>query len=738
MPERNFNLNIIVSASDRASSVLGLIGGGVQNLGSVAMMGFGAIAAGVGVAAAGLGAFATQAIASNSAFEQYETQFATLLGSTEAAQQRMEELARFGATTPFDLPGVVEANRILTGFGLTADDVADRFGFDAQQIMTIAGDVASGTGLSFQEMALLMGKFSAGATGEVIARFQELGIMTREQMTAMGIEFSKSGEMLTPLPEAMEIVLGMMEDKYGGLMDAQSQTFEGMMSNIRDWVGSTIREVGKPIFDKAKQGLNKLLEFLSGEFVKESLAAFAAFASQGVEKAIEAIEELVKLFGGFVADIQSGTPPIEALSELVRNLFGSDVADKFGEVADIVMQIYDAVSAVLGPVIEWFAVNTQLQDVLMILGIALASVVIPAIWGVLAPILAAVGIFVGLIALITALREAWEHDFLGIRTAVETIWNEGLKPVFDELGLWLSKEGPGALDTLRAFWEEKLLPGIQHVGTWITTTLMPLLTRLVVDYLQRVWEGVKILAAFWTNELQPALEVVWAFIQDKVLPVLGDLISNGLEAVGTAVDALVYVWNEYLLPALRAVWEFLNTVFIPIIQTLAEIVSTIVYIAVKSLSNLFEHTVLPILKDIWAFMELYIIPIFKELAEKIDANVMPALRPLATFLKGTLYDAITTVNRVWNAMVTALTSLYEWLKDVLQKLKEVASAMGAVPGAGVNNSFAPPPGDGGSGNFGGSSGAVSVQNFYINYESRQNSQGVYSDVETLKARYGAR
>jgi hypothetical protein len=222
-----------------------------------------ALTGAIGLAAAGVGALTGGLISGNAEFERYETQFGVLLGSAEAAKERLAELAEFGAKTPFELPQVVQADKVLQGFGLHSEESAQKFGFAGTQIRTIAGDVAAGTGADFQEMSLLIGKFSAGATGEAISRMAELGITNRDELKKMGLEFSKSGELLSPLPEAMNTVLGLMEDKYGGMMNAQSATFEGMMSNAQDWIAGTIRTVSAPIFDKVKDGLGSVLNFLN-------------------------------------------------------------------------------------------------------------------------------------------------------------------------------------------------------------------------------------------------------------------------------------------------------------------------------------------------------------------------------------------------------------------------------------------------------------------------------------------
>lgn len=205
---------------------------------------------------------ARSGVEGNKLFEQYGVQFTVLLGSESLALERLKELDEFGRKTPFELPGVVEADRIMQGFGLHAADAMEKFGFSGDEIRRIAGDVAAGTGVAFTDMANNLGKFSAGATGIAIQRFQELGVVTRDQLSAMGVEFSKSGELLSPMPIAMEALLTIMDEKYGGMMDAQSATLAGMLSNIQDWVDSTLRAVSKPIFDVFKQQVANLLTFL--------------------------------------------------------------------------------------------------------------------------------------------------------------------------------------------------------------------------------------------------------------------------------------------------------------------------------------------------------------------------------------------------------------------------------------------------------------------------------------------
>lgn len=280
-------------------------------------------------------------IGGNADFEQYQTRFSVLLGSMDAAKERIRELAEFGANTPFDLPGVVEADTIIQGFGLHSEEAAARFGFSGEQIRRIAGDVASGAGASFQEIALNIGKFSSGATGEAIMRFQEMGIVTRDQLRQMGIEFSKSGELVSPLPEALNAVLTIMQQKYGGMMQAQSSTFSGMLSNLRDWVDNAQRFLGLPTFELVKGQLKDLLTFLNSGAVSNALTGlrdlFAALAT-GVIGSVRGLSGgVIGAFEGMFGDTD------QAMQGFANNAFGwgENIAISFAE------GIYAAAAAVI-------------------------------------------------------------------------------------------------------------------------------------------------------------------------------------------------------------------------------------------------------------------------------------------------------------------------------------------------------------------------------------------------------
>jgi hypothetical protein len=305
--------------------------GGVGNaLGDIVKIGAGVAIGGVfGAIASGASGVAGAMITGNAEMERYETQLGTLLGGADKAKERLAELAKFGATTPFELPEVVRAEKVLVGFGLTGQKALDLTKKSAAGLRTTIGDIAAGTGASFEEVALTFGKFSAGATGEAISRLQEMGVVTREQLTEMGIQFSKSGELMSPLPEAMEAAVKIADKKFGGGMKNLSSTFEGQMSTLQDNWNALVRTVGQPIFEALKPQLAILNDFLSSEAFQNGVKAFTDAMISGMGQAVAAIQPLINILPTIAtalsqvfAFMRDGGGDIETFRGLLNQLIG--------------------------------------------------------------------------------------------------------------------------------------------------------------------------------------------------------------------------------------------------------------------------------------------------------------------------------------------------------------------------------------------------------------------------------
>ncbi|PAB61317.1 hypothetical protein [Anaeromicrobium sediminis] len=190
-------------------------------------------------------------IGGNAQFEQYRITFEKLLGSTEAAQNKMEELAEFAAKTPFQLEGVVEAGKLLEAYGLST-----------KKYLEDSGDLASAFGKDISEVARAIGRLNSGDFGEAFQRLRDFGISRRE-LEAEGLEFDRGGAYVGSVDKALTAVQKIIKEKFGGTMEAQSKSAKGLISTIIDNFKAFGREAGEQAFDKVKASLEELLETIN-------------------------------------------------------------------------------------------------------------------------------------------------------------------------------------------------------------------------------------------------------------------------------------------------------------------------------------------------------------------------------------------------------------------------------------------------------------------------------------------
>ena len=118
--------------------------------------------------------------------EQYQTSFEVMLGSAEAATERIDELVKFAKDTPFKLPGVVDMGVQLQAVGRYSEDV-----------MTDLGDQASGATKPKEQVLSAYTKLASGQKGIAVDMFRDLTI-TVDDWRKAGIKFNETtGEMVS-------------------------------------------------------------------------------------------------------------------------------------------------------------------------------------------------------------------------------------------------------------------------------------------------------------------------------------------------------------------------------------------------------------------------------------------------------------------------------------------------------------------------------------------------------------
>lgn len=231
---------------------------GFDSLGK-AMIGIGA-ALSIGITAPTV-ALANGAVQAGANIEKLTVAFQPLLGSAQAAAARMGELQKFANLTPFELPEVAKASRML--------EVMTKGVLATGDALRMVGDVASGVGQNFDEVAMWVGRLYDGLksgrpVGEATMRLQEMGAMsgdTRnklEQMAASGAKFSEVWAVAT---EAF--------GRFAGGMELQANTVEGKISTLHDSAQTALANLGRSF-----EGVTKNILDLATS-ITDKLAALA-------------------------------------------------------------------------------------------------------------------------------------------------------------------------------------------------------------------------------------------------------------------------------------------------------------------------------------------------------------------------------------------------------------------------------------------------------------------------------
>lgn len=314
-------------AFERLSSGLGKM----QNFFST---GGGLLVGGIGALATGVFALGKKMIDANQETETYATQLTSLMGNATLAKERIAQLSKFGAETPFDLPGLVKAEKVLIGFGLQGEKALKLTGQSATQLRTTIGDVAAafaGTGPTFDEIALIFGKFSSGAVGEAITRLQELGIVTKEELKEVGVQFDKAGGLLSPLPVAMQAAVKIAQEKFGGGMKNLSETAAGQLSTFADAIEQGFVQVGAPLFQVFKDLIGQINKFMESDTFKGILNTFTTLIGGAIKGAIE----LAKFIGDLIT--KAFMPLIEVFKPLFTNANG--LGGSFSKLGELVQPV---------------------------------------------------------------------------------------------------------------------------------------------------------------------------------------------------------------------------------------------------------------------------------------------------------------------------------------------------------------------------------------------------------------
>lgn len=251
-----------------------------------------------------IGKFVNQMMQVRGQFQQTEMAFKTMLQSEEKADALMKQLIRTAAVTPFGVEDVTEGAKQLLAFNVAAEDV--------NKTLIELGDVAAGMGLNLKDLVMLYGTTIAKGKMDTMDLYQFLnrGIPIADEIAkVMGLDVTnaikevqkqiKAGKVTSDVfIQAMQSMTAE-GSKFGGLMEAQSKTITGQISNIEDAIEQMFNDLGKSQEGVINTGLGVVSTLVEnwetvGKVLMTVVAAYGAYkaavlAMIAIEKARIAI-----------------------------------------------------------------------------------------------------------------------------------------------------------------------------------------------------------------------------------------------------------------------------------------------------------------------------------------------------------------------------------------------------------------------------------------------------------------
>ena len=203
--------------------------------------------------------FVTELVNVRGQFQQLEIAFSTMLKSKEKADKLMSELVDIAAKTPFDLQGVASSAKQMIAYGSSAENVGDE--------LVMLGNVAAGVGSQLSEIAYLYGtlRTQGRAYAVDIRQFAGRGIPIYEELAkVLGVTKDEVSGLVKEgkvgFKEVEQAFKNMTSESgiYYNLMQEQSKSLTGQLSNLGDALDTMLNEIGKDTQGIASAGISGL------------------------------------------------------------------------------------------------------------------------------------------------------------------------------------------------------------------------------------------------------------------------------------------------------------------------------------------------------------------------------------------------------------------------------------------------------------------------------------------------
>lgn len=232
--------------------------------------------------------FVSEVVSVRGEFQQLEIAFSTMLKSKEKSDALMNELVDIAAKTPFDLQGIASSAKQMIAYGSQVENVGDE--------LVMLGNVAAGVGSQLSEIAYLYGtlRTQGRAYATDIRQFAGRGILIYEELAkVLGVTKDEVSGLVTEgkvgFKEVEQAFKNMTSESgiYYNLMQEQSKSLTGQISNLGDAWDSMLNEIGKNTQGIASAGISGLKDLIEnyetvGKVITGLIAVYGTYKAASI------------------------------------------------------------------------------------------------------------------------------------------------------------------------------------------------------------------------------------------------------------------------------------------------------------------------------------------------------------------------------------------------------------------------------------------------------------------------